>query len=58
LCSNYPCYSHLPSSDPARLPVACQIAGDVLCLPLYGTLDPAVVERICEIIAALQGATV
>jgi len=58
LCSDYPCYRHLPSSDPARLPVARQIARDVLCLPLYGTLDPAAVERICEIIAALQGATV
>ena len=58
LCSDYPCYSGLPSADPARLPVARRAAREVLCLPLYGTLDPSVVERICEIISALQGAAV
>ena len=58
LCSDYPSYSHLPSAAPAALPVAHRVAREVLCLPLYGTLDVAAVERICEIIAALQGAAV
>jgi hypothetical protein len=26
----------------------------VLCLPLYGSLDAAVVEGICEIVATVQ----
>jgi dTDP-4-amino-4,6-dideoxygalactose transaminase len=55
LCSDYPCYRDLPSADPVRLPVARQAAQRVLCLPLYGTLEPAAVETICEIVATLQG---
>ena len=55
LCSDYPFYRDLPSADPARLPVAQEAAKQVLCLPLYGTLDPATVECICEIVATLQG---
>jgi dTDP-4-amino-4,6-dideoxygalactose transaminase len=55
LCSDYPCYRSLPSADPARLPVARQAAQQVLCLPLYGALEPPTVERICEIVATLQG---
>ena len=58
LCSDYPSYRHLPSARPDALPVARRVAREVLCLPLYGTLAVAVVERICEIIAALQGAVV
>jgi len=58
LCSDYPSYRGLPSADASRLPVARRVAREVLCLPLYGTLDVAVVDRICEIIAALQGAAV
>jgi dTDP-4-amino-4,6-dideoxygalactose transaminase len=58
LCSDYPCYSGLPSADRSRLPVATRAAREVLCLPLYGSLEPSAVERICEIISALQGAAV
>jgi dTDP-4-amino-4,6-dideoxygalactose transaminase len=54
LCSDYSCYRHLPSADPGRLPVARKAAQQVLCLPLYGSLDPAVVEGICEIVATVQ----
>jgi len=50
LCSNYDCYRHLDSSDPAKLPVAGKVADEVLCLPLYGALEHNYVERICEII--------
>ena len=55
LCSDYSCYRHLPSADPGHLPVARKAAQEVLCLPLYGTLSPAVVERICQIIRSLEG---
>jgi dTDP-4-amino-4,6-dideoxygalactose transaminase len=54
LCSDYSCYRHLPSADPARLPVARKAAQQVLCLPLYGSLDPVIVEGICEIVATVQ----
>lgn len=54
LCSDYPCYSALPSSKPAGLPVAQRIAKQVLCLPLYGQLDSAVVETVCKIIEQLH----
>ena len=58
LCTDYPSYRQLPSADSSHLPVANRVAREVLCLPLYGTLDVSVIERICEIIAALQGAAV
>jgi dTDP-4-amino-4,6-dideoxygalactose transaminase len=52
LCSEYECYRDLESSDPKRLPVATMAAEQVLCLPLYGSLPPTVVESICEIVGA------
>lgn len=58
LCSEYPCYSALPSARPENLPVAGRVARQVLCLPLYGALDHKVVEIICEIIKEVHGATV
>jgi dTDP-4-amino-4,6-dideoxygalactose transaminase len=56
LCSDYPCYSALSSSSPASLPVAHRRAKQVLCLPLYGQLDGAVVETVCRIIEQLYAA--
>ena len=56
LCSRYPCYSALPSARPENLPVAERVAGRVLCLPLYGTLEAEVVENVCAIVAALRNA--
>jgi len=50
LCSDYPCYKNLPSADPVNLPVAKKVVDEVLCLPLYGELAIASVEKICEII--------
>jgi len=55
LCSSYPCYSGLPSADPALLPVAERAARQVLCLPIYGTLPARSVRTICMIIRALAG---
>jgi dTDP-4-amino-4,6-dideoxygalactose transaminase len=54
LASRYSCYSALPSSRPENLPVAERVAKEVLCLPLYGTLDDDVVETICTILRELH----
>ncbi len=51
LCADYPCYRDLPSASPSALPVAARAVRDVLCLPLYGGLDAADVDRICDMIA-------
>ena len=58
LCSSYPSYRHLPSADPANLPVANRIVQEVLCLPIYGALAPDAVDRICEIVVSLHRVTV
>lgn len=55
LCSNYPCYKHLPSSSINNLPVANNIAEEVLSLPLYGELTQDDVEKICKILLSLKG---
>jgi dTDP-4-amino-4,6-dideoxygalactose transaminase len=54
LCAHYDCYRHLPSAAPANLPVATRVAQEVLCVPLYGRLSDADVERICDMIVAVQ----
>ena len=56
LCSSFPCYRELPSSAPGNLPVAERLARQVLCLPLYGTLEEESVNTICRVIAELAGA--
>ena len=56
LCSHYSSYSSLPSARPENLPVAERIAQQILCLPLYGTLPPVVVEQICLIVAEVPRA--
>jgi dTDP-4-amino-4,6-dideoxygalactose transaminase len=50
LCSEYSCYRLLPSSDPARLPVAYRVAEEVLCLPFYSGLSDDDTHRICDAI--------
>jgi dTDP-4-amino-4,6-dideoxygalactose transaminase len=52
LCSDYDCYRDLPSADPACLPVARLAASQVLCLPLYGSLEPSAAHTICDIVLA------
>jgi len=54
LCSDYPCYKHLPSSSPANLPVAGTVAAEVLCLPFYGGLSTGDVEKICGILKGFR----
>jgi dTDP-4-amino-4,6-dideoxygalactose transaminase len=54
LCSNYSCYSQLPSSNPGNLPIAQKVAKQVLCLPLYGALKLSDVEKICGLIKGLK----
>jgi len=58
LCSSFPCYSSLPSADPAGLPVAEKVARQILCLPIYGTLEIAQarsIGRVVRILASSQG---
>jgi dTDP-4-amino-4,6-dideoxygalactose transaminase len=50
LCSDYACYRHLPSANPANLPNAYQVASEVLTLPLFGALDPDEAHRVCDAI--------
>jgi len=52
LCSDYPMYRRLPGSEAATLPVARRAVDEVLCLPLYGSLDLSAVEQICEIVVS------
>jgi len=58
LCSEYPAYRNLPSASKANLPVASKVVDEVLCLPLYGTLPLDVVDAICELVVAQQGARI
>jgi len=54
LCSRYSCYAALPSSQPENLPVAQRVANEVLCLPLYGSLEQGLVEKVCSIIKEIH----
>lgn len=53
LCSDYECYSELPSSSSANLPVAQRISQEVLALPFYGELSAEDVKKICTILKSL-----
>lgn len=48
LISQLESYRHLPSADPARLPVASAAARQMLVLPLYPDLATADQSRIVE----------
>jgi dTDP-4-amino-4,6-dideoxygalactose transaminase len=50
LCSHFQCYRQYPSSSSKNLPVAEQIANEVLSLPLYGDLKEDDINKICDII--------
>jgi dTDP-4-amino-4,6-dideoxygalactose transaminase len=51
LISNFSMYKELPSSDPKNLPIANQVAEEVLCLPIYPGLAPDSINEICYFIA-------
>ncbi len=53
LVSQYPCYRASSSASPENLPVANRIANEVLCLPLYSTLQTSDVEKITDLIAGV-----
>lgn len=48
LISEFPMYKELPSSDKSNLPVAHQISSSVICLPMYGDLEPDAVKFIAS----------
>lgn len=54
LCSSYTCYKHLPSSNPANLPVANTIVSEVLSMPFYGGLTTDDVVKICDILKGFR----
>ena len=58
LCSQYDCYRHLSSADATNLPNAVRAAQEVLCVPLYGELTEADVDRICDVIAFVRDGAV
>jgi dTDP-4-amino-4,6-dideoxygalactose transaminase len=50
LISDFPMYRSLPSARHENLPVATEVARQVLCLPIYPALADADVEAICRVI--------
>lgn len=51
LISDLPMCRHLPTVDPARLPISSKVASQILCLPLYLDLDPARQEEIIALVS-------
>lgn len=49
LISDFPMYKGLASSSKSNLPVADQIASEVLCLPIYPGLSTDEIQRIVEL---------
>lgn len=54
LISQFPSYRGLNSAKPANLPIAEEIASQVICLPIYPDLDFEIVEFICKTIKKLH----
>lgn len=50
LVTQFPMYSGLPSASPSNLPVANEIAQQVICLPIYPGLEVAALDRIIALI--------
>lgn len=50
LIPDFPMYRHLPSAQASNLPVAKQLAAQVICLPLYPALPLSDVQRVIHII--------
>jgi dTDP-4-amino-4,6-dideoxygalactose transaminase len=50
LISELPMYRAVPSAHPANLPVATVITRQVLCLPIYPSLETTVVEEIADLV--------
>lgn len=54
LCSRFQCYRDIPSASPSNLPNAEKASGEVLALPLYGSISEEIVERICTVIMEIR----
>ena len=54
LISTFSMYQHLPSSDPNNLSVAHEVADQILCLPIYPTLETTLIKKICSYISTDQ----
>ncbi|MBI5847484.1 MAG: DegT/DnrJ/EryC1/StrS family aminotransferase [Nitrospirae bacterium] len=52
LISQFPTYRGLPSASSDNLPVAEDVATNILCLPIYSSLSGDHVETICSILGA------
>lgn len=52
LISNLPMYRGLPSAVAGNLPVANDIAQQILCLPVYPGLEEAELERVFQVLCA------
>lgn len=50
LISQFPSYKGLTSAKPSNLPVAENVAGKVICLPIYPSLKQEEILSICKII--------
>jgi len=50
LISSFDDYKQLPSAKPKLLPVAEELAAQVICLPIYGELNLPTVRRITQLI--------
>lgn len=53
LISDFSMYRGLPSSNPNNLPVATSAANQVLCLPIFPSLEISTQERIIDIIRSM-----
>jgi len=54
LCSQYPYYKNLPSSNKKNLPIAHKVVNEVLSMPFYGRLTVGDVEKICNILKSFK----
>lgn len=50
LISDFPTYRGMPSAKADNLPVATQVAKEILCLPIYPHLEKSEIKKICDII--------
>jgi dTDP-4-amino-4,6-dideoxygalactose transaminase len=55
LISDFPMYRGLPSAAPANLPVARVVADQVLCLPIFPSLQDDEVERVVSVMLSARG---
>jgi dTDP-4-amino-4,6-dideoxygalactose transaminase len=54
LITSFPMYAALPSADAGNLPVATEIAAQILCLPIYPDLSESDQNRVVECIAGVH----